>query len=53
MRKVNIRVIGCDDETEFQMRLSDEALVVVKRLEKRCNDTSHGGCQPVIEIRDA
>lgn len=52
MKKYEIRVEGCDYETEFAIELSGFEFETVKKIAKICNETSECRCQPRIYIED-
>jgi hypothetical protein len=47
---INIIVKGCDDETDFKIEATEAEFEFLKRVAKRCNDTSEYGCQPTMEV---
>lgn len=47
-----INLIGCDDETEFTMDLTDDEYDFLVKVAKKANQTSLYGCMPVLAIDD-
>ena len=50
MKKYIIRNVGCDDETEFEIELTDEQLEFIIKLFDKNNIIADGGCQPELYI---
>ena len=50
MKKYIIKNIGCDDETEFEIELTDEQLEFIIKLFDKNNIIADGGCQPELYI---
>lgn len=48
MPLATIRLVGCDDETKFDIRLTEAELETVKWLQLYSNATSRCACQPKI-----
>lgn len=43
---------GCDDETIFEMDLTDEDVILLKNVAAKANDTSTYGCMPRMYVRE-
>lgn len=53
MRKVyEIILEGCDDETVFDMDLSDEEYELVKKISDKANETSEYSCMPRMYVKE-
>lgn len=50
MKKYIIRNVGCDDETEFEIELTDEQLEFITKLFDKNNIAADGSCQPELYI---
>ena len=50
MKKYIIRNVGCDDETEFEIELTDEQLEFIIKLFDKNNKIADCGCQPKLYI---
>lgn len=50
MKKYIIRNVGCDDETEFEIELTDEQLEFIIKLFDKNNIVADEGCQPELYI---
>jgi hypothetical protein len=50
MKKYLIENMGCDDETDFEIELTDEELEIILKFIKLNNENATGHCQPVIGI---
>lgn len=46
-----IRLIGCDDTTEFTMELSDDEFVFLRKVAEKANKTSTYGCMPTMTVK--
>jgi len=53
MKRVQIRLCGCDDETELLMDVTDEQRAFLEELAKRSAEASEYGCQPRLKVADA
>lgn len=47
-----ITVSGCDDQTEFDMALTDNEARLLADVSQRSKEASEYGCQPTIEIEE-
>lgn len=45
-----ISLIGCDDQTDFKMELTDNELDLLKRVAAKSVETSTYGCMPIMEL---
>ena len=52
MKKYLVNNIGCDDETLFEIELTNEELQIITKFIELNNKNSTGGCQPIIELYD-
>lgn len=43
---------GCDDDTEFEMDMTEEQFMFLKRVANKANNTSTYGCMPRLYIDD-
>lgn len=50
MKKYIIRNVGCDDETEFEIKLTNEQLEFIIELFDKNNIMADGSCQPKLYI---
>lgn len=41
---------GCDDDTEFEMDMTEEQLIFLKRVAIKANSTSNYGCMPRLFV---
>lgn len=41
---------GCDDDTKFEMDMTEEQLLFLKRVAIKANNTSDYGCMPRLYI---
>ena len=47
-----VRLIGCDDETEFYLHMTDEEHLFARRLSAMTEDVSDYLCMPTVMISD-
>lgn len=45
-----IRIVGCDDETKFDIDLDDEEATAVREVSAASKEASEYGCQPVLHM---
>jgi hypothetical protein len=50
MKKVQIKVSGCDDTTIVEMEVSELEFAFLERLAALTKETSTYGCMPVITL---
>ena len=50
MKKYIIKNIGCDDETEFEIKLTDKQLEFVIKLFEKNNEIAYCVCTPHLYI---
>ena len=50
MKQYIIRNVGCDDETEFEIELTDEQLELIIKLFDKNNIVADEYCQPELYI---
>lgn len=46
---VKIYLIGCDDETCFEVETNQEGLNLIKELSEKSNNESDYACMPILE----
>lgn len=51
-KKYRISLIGCHDNTDFEVDLTDEQLEVVKFIAKKSEEVSEFSCMPVMEVEE-
>ena len=47
-----ITLEGCDDETVFEMDLTEEEKILLQNVAEKANETSTYGCMPRMYVRD-
>lgn len=47
-----ISVIGCDDQTDLRVELTDEEALIVSRIAIMTMERSHYDCMPVLNIEE-
>lgn len=47
-----ITLEGCDDQTDFEMELTDKEYELLKRVSEKANETSTYGCMPRMYITE-
>ena len=47
-----IALEGCDDETVFEMDLTEEEKILLQNIAAKVNETSTYGCMPRMYVRD-
>lgn len=55
VKTYKIKLEGCDDETEFDMQLTEEEFNLLKRVSEKANETSTYRCMPrmyIMEVTD-
>jgi hypothetical protein len=52
MKPYRVSLIGCDASTRFRMELTEEGLIVLKRLEALSKATSKYPCMPKLEVEE-
>lgn len=52
MKTYEICLMGCDDETRFNMELTDTELELVQRICKLSEETSDYGCMPTMTCEE-
>jgi hypothetical protein len=52
MKKIKIFLDGCDDTTEFEMKVTEEQLEFLNALSQKSKETSTYGCMPTMSIRE-
>lgn len=45
-----INIMGCDDETYFDIELTEEEYKLIKKISKMSDENSSCSCQPVLFI---
>lgn len=50
--KHTICLVGCDDSTEFEMDMTEEQLIFLKKVAIKANNTSEYNCMPRLFIDD-
>ena len=45
-----ISLVGCDDQTDFEMELTDEEHSLLKKVADKANETSTYDCMPRMYI---
>lgn len=45
-----IRLIGCDDTTEFVMDITEDEAALIRRVAEKSDETSNYGCMPTMTI---
>lgn len=51
MSKYIIKLVGCDDTTEFEIEIDDyDELPIVKKIAKKSQETSTYGCMPKMYV---
>lgn len=53
MKKYQIAVDGCDDSTIIQEELTEQELLLLRRIAKKVNATSEYACMPTIKIKES
>lgn len=53
MTTYRITVSGCDDETAFDLDLTDDEAAAVRKVAQVSADTSEYGCMPTLAIHSA
>ena len=48
--KVNIRLIGCDDTTEFIREMTEHEFAFLGEIAEKSNKVSTYRCMPVMEL---
>lgn len=48
---VEIELVGCDDTTEIDMRVTLQELEVLQRVSKMSREISTYSCMPIMEIK--
>ena len=48
--KYLIVLSGCDDETEFEVRLTKDEHILMRKIAKKSINTSIYGCMPTLGI---
>lgn len=48
--RVNVVVMGCDDETNFSIEATPAEFAFLERVADLCSATSRSGCQPVMSV---
>ena len=48
-----VKVVGCDDSTDFIIQATDAEFAVIKKLAERVTEASANHCQPDMSIREA
>lgn len=51
MDTYTIKLIGCDDTTDFEMQLTPEEVDVLERVSLASDYASSSVCQPTLTIR--
>lgn len=51
-KRYTITLNGCDDDTIFDMFLTDEEAALIKRVSEVANATSEYGCMPRMYIEE-
>ena len=46
-----ILLIGCDDETEFNMKLTKKQAALLRVVASKSEETSEYSCMPVMKIK--
>ena len=47
-----ITLEGCDDETVFEMDLTEEEKILLQNVAAKANETSTYGCMPRMYVQD-
>lgn len=50
MEKYQIRLLGCDDETWFDVEMNEEQLEFLEKISKKSKETSTYNCMPILSI---
>lgn len=51
MSKYIIKLVGCDDNTEFEIEIDDyDELSIVKKIAKKSQETSISACMPKMYV---
>lgn len=48
--KINIRLVGCDDTTEFDMNMTPKEYEFLKKIAEKSIEISEYTCMPIIEL---
>ena len=48
--KINIRLVGCDDTTEFNMDMTPKEYEFLKKIAKKSIEVSEYACMPIMEL---
>ena len=51
-KKYEISLVGCDDETVFEMELTEEELNLLTRVSELSKETSEYRCMPKMYIEE-
>lgn len=51
-KKYEISLVGCDDETVFDMELTEEEFNLLTRVSKLSKETSEYRCMPIMLIEE-
>lgn len=46
-----ITLEGCDDETVFEMNLTEEEAILLQNVAAKANETSTYGCMPTMYVQ--
>jgi hypothetical protein len=49
--RVEVAIVGCDDETQFEMTVDVDELYLLETVAEKSAEASEFGCQPVMSVR--
>ena len=48
--KINIRLVGCDDTTEFDMDMTPKEYKFLKKIAEKSIEVSEYACMPIMKL---
>ena len=48
--KINIRLVGCDDTTEFDMDITPKEYEFLKKIAEKSIEVSEYACMPIMKL---